>query len=113
MQQNGLKENILDLLPAQLETVITGMGEKKFRATQVFGWLAKGVTDFDDMKNVPGVDISTGSLGLGVSTACGMALSGKISNDSYRVYAVLGDGECEEGCNAFHAQLDGKVTLIY
>ena len=54
MQQNGLKENILDLLPAQLETVITGMGEKKFRATQVFGWLAKGVTDFDDMKNVPG-----------------------------------------------------------
>ena len=54
MQQNELKENILDLLPAQLEPVITGMGEKKFRATQVFGWLAKGVTDFDDMKNVPG-----------------------------------------------------------
>lgn len=54
MQQNELKENILDLLPAQLEPVITGMGEKKFRATQVFGWLAKGVTDFGDMKNVPG-----------------------------------------------------------
>ena len=54
MQQNELKENILDLLPAQLEPVITGMGEKKFRATQVFGWLAKGVTDFGDMQNVPG-----------------------------------------------------------
>jgi len=54
MQQKETKENILDLLPAQLETVITGMDEKKFRANQVFGWLSKGVTGFDDMKNVPG-----------------------------------------------------------
>ena len=53
MQQKELKENILDLLPAQLEQAITGMGEKKFRANQVFGWLAKGVTDFAYMKNVP------------------------------------------------------------
>ena len=50
-----------------------------------------------DMKHIPGVDMSTGSLGLGISAACGMALSGKISEKSYRVYSVLGDGESEEG----------------
>lgn len=50
-----------------------------------------------DMKHIPGVDMSTGSLGQGISAACGMALSGKIRNKDYRVYAVLGDGESEEG----------------
>ena len=50
-----------------------------------------------DMKNIPGVDMSTGSLGLGISAACGMALSGKISEKSYRVWAILGDGESQEG----------------
>ena len=50
-----------------------------------------------DMKNIPGVDMTTGSLGLGISAACGMALSGKVSGKSYRVYTVVGDGESEEG----------------
>ena len=50
-----------------------------------------------DMKKTPGVDMSTGSLGQGVSAACGMALAGKLDNKDYRVYTVLGDGECEEG----------------
>ncbi len=50
-----------------------------------------------DMKNIPGVDMSTGSLGLGISAACGMALSAKISEKSYRVWSVLGDGESQEG----------------
>ncbi len=50
-----------------------------------------------DMKHIPGVDMSTGSLGQGISAACGMALSGKISNKSYNVYAVMGDGEIQEG----------------
>jgi len=50
-----------------------------------------------DMKHIPGVDMSTGSLGLGISAACGMALSGKISEKTYRVYSILGDGESEEG----------------
>lgn len=50
-----------------------------------------------DMKNIPGVDMSTGSLGLGISAACGMALSGKISEKKYRVWTILGDGECQEG----------------
>ena len=50
-----------------------------------------------DMKNIPGVDMSTGSLGQGVSVAGGMALSAKLDKKDYRVYAVLGDGELEEG----------------
>ena len=69
-------------------------------------------------KKVPGVDMTTGSLGQGISAACGMALSGKISNDSYKVYAVLGDGEIQEGqvwgavmCAA-HYQLDNLVAVI-
>lgn len=50
-----------------------------------------------DMKHIPGVDMSSGSLGQGVSCAVGMALSAKHFGESYRVYAILGDGECEEG----------------
>lgn len=71
-----------------------------------------------DMKGVPGVDMSTGSLGLGFSTACGMALSGKVSGESYRVYSVLGDGESEEGqvweaaMFAAHYKLDNLVAVL-
>ena len=67
---------------------------------------------------VPGVDMSTGSLGQGISAACGMALSGKLDNETYRVYAVLGDGEIEEGqvweaaMFAAHYQLDNLVAII-
>lgn len=50
-----------------------------------------------DMKHIPGVDMSSGSLGQGISAAVGMALSAKMSNESYRVYTLLGDGEIEEG----------------
>ena len=71
-----------------------------------------------DMKGVPGVDMSTGSLGQGISTACGMALSAKVSGDSYRVYTVLGDGESEEGqvweaaMFAAHYKLDNLVAIV-
>lgn len=50
-----------------------------------------------EMRHVPGVDMSTGSLGQGISAAVGMALAGKIDGKAYRVYALLGDGELEEG----------------
>lgn len=71
-----------------------------------------------DMKNVPGVDISTGSLGLGISSACGMALSAKVSNKGYRVYTILGDGELEEGqvweasMFAGHYKLDNLTAFV-
>lgn len=69
-------------------------------------------------KKVPGVDMSTGSLGQGISAACGMALSGKLSEDFYKVYAILGDGEIEEGqvweaaMFAAHYQLDNLVAVV-
>ncbi len=71
-----------------------------------------------DMKGVPGVDMSTGSLGLGISAACGMALSAKVSGEDYRVYTVLGDGESEEGqvweaaMFAAHYKLDNLVAVV-
>ncbi len=71
-----------------------------------------------DMNSTPGVDMSAGSLGLGISSACGMALSAKISGESYRVYTVLGDGESEEGqvweaaMFAAHYKLDNLVAVL-
>lgn len=71
-----------------------------------------------DMKGTPGVDMSSGSLGQGISVATGMALSGKISSDSYRVYTILGDGELEEGqvweaaMFASHKKLDNLCAVI-
>lgn len=71
-----------------------------------------------DMKKVPGVEISTGSLGQGLSVANGMALSSKIFKNDYRVYAILGDGELQEGqvweavMSAAHYKLDNLVAFI-
>ena len=71
-----------------------------------------------DMKGVPGVDMSTGSLGQGISAACGMALSSKLDGSPYRVYAILGDGESEEGqvweaaMFAAHYKLDNLVAIL-
>ena len=71
-----------------------------------------------DMKGTPGVDMSTGSLGLGISAACGMALAGKISGKDYRVYTVVGDGESEDGqvweaaMFASHYKLDNLCVIV-
>ena len=68
--------------------------------------------------NIPGIDMSSGSLGQGISAACGMALSGKISNEAYKVYTVLGDGEIQEGqvweaaMFASHYNLDNLIAVI-
>ena len=71
-----------------------------------------------DMKHIPGVDMSSGSLGQGISTAVGMAISAKLSGESYRVYTVLGDGEIQEGqvweaaMLAAHRNLDNLVVIV-
>ncbi len=71
-----------------------------------------------DMKKVPGIDMSTGSLGQGVSAAGGMALSAKLDNKDFRVYSILGDGELEEGqvweqaMFAAHYKLDNLTIFI-
>ena len=71
-----------------------------------------------DMKHIPGVDMSSGSLGQGLSAACGMALAGKMKQQDYRVYALCGDGEIEEGqiweaaMWAGHRKLDNLVVIV-
>lgn len=71
-----------------------------------------------DMKGIPGVDMSTGSLGQGVSAACGMALAGKLDKKNYNVYTIVGDGESEEGqvyealMFAAHYKLDNLTVFI-
>ncbi len=71
-----------------------------------------------DMKHTPGIDMTTGSLGLGISAACGMALAGKLDGKSYRVYTAVGDGESEEGqvwealMFAAHYKLDNLCVII-
>ena len=71
-----------------------------------------------DMKHIPGVDMSSGSLGQGISAAVGMALGAKMDGDSYRVYTLLGDGEIEEGqvweaaMFAGHRKLDNLVVIV-
>lgn len=71
-----------------------------------------------DMKHIPGVDMSTGSLGQGISAACGMAIAAKMAGKDYRTYAIVGDGESEEGqvweaCMfAAHHKLDNFCLII-
>ncbi|MCI9283737.1 MAG: transketolase [Lachnospiraceae bacterium] len=71
-----------------------------------------------DMKHIPGVDMSSGSLGQGISAAVGMALSAKMDGKDYRVYTLLGDGELEEGqvweaaMFAGHRKLDNLVVIV-
>ena len=71
-----------------------------------------------DMKHIPGVDMSSGSLGQGISTAVGMAIAGKMDNADYRVYTLLGDGEIQEGqvweasMMAGFRKLDNLVVIV-
>lgn len=71
-----------------------------------------------DSHMCPGIDASTGSLGQGISTAVGMAIAGKLDKKDYRVFAILGDGECQEGSvweaamSAAHFKLDNLVAII-
>ena len=71
-----------------------------------------------DMKHIPGVDMSTGSLGQGISAACGMALSAKLDKKDFKVYTILGDGEIEEGqvweaaMFAAHYKLDNLIAFV-
>ena len=71
-----------------------------------------------DMKHIPGVDMSSGSLGQGISAAVGMAIAGKLDNADYRVYTLLGDGEIQEGqvweasMLSAHRKLDNLVVIV-
>ena len=86
-----------------------------FKRLRKLGGMLQG---HPDMNKTPGVDVCTGSLGLGVSTACGIALAGKVRKKDYHVYAILGDGELQEGqvweaaMFAGYRELDNLVVIV-
>ena len=97
------------------------LAERGFFPTEDIATLRKAdsyLQGHPDMKNIPGVDMSTGSLGQGICAANGMALAAKLDNKDYRVYTILGDGECEEGqvweaaMFAAHYKLDNITAFI-
>lgn len=97
------------------------LAEKGYFDRELLGTLRKfgsPLQGHPDMKKLPGVDISTGSLGQGLSVANGMALSAKLDDKSYRVYALLGDGEVQEGqiweaaMTAAHYKLDNVCAFL-
>ena len=88
--------------------------EKELKSLRHIGSMLQG----HPCINTKGIDMSSGSLGQGISAACGMALAGKLDNKSYKVYTVLGDGEIEEGqvweaaMFASHKKLDNLVAIV-
>lgn len=87
---------------------------KELLSLRKIGSMLQGHPD----NNVPGVDVSSGSLGQGLSIACGLALAAKLDNKVYRVYTLLGDGECDEGqiweaaILASHYKLNNLTTIV-
>lgn len=85
---------------------------------KTFRHLGSYLQGHPDMKHIPGVDMSSGSLGQGISAAVGMALGGKMDGKDYRVYTLLGDGEIQEGqvweaaMFAGHRKLDNLVVIV-
>lgn len=90
-------------------------GKEELKGLRHVGCFLQG---HPDMKHTPGVDMSSGSLGQGISAAVGMALAGKMANADYRVYALLGDGEIQEGqvweasMLAANHKLDNLVVIV-
>ena len=89
--------------------------KKELAGFRKFGSMLQG---HPDMNKVPGVDMSTGSLGQGFSAACGMAMGSKLDNAPWNVYALLGDGEIQEGIvweatmSAAHYKLDNLIVFL-
>lgn len=89
--------------------------KEKLITLRKFGAMLQG---HPDMKSTPGVDMSTGSLGQGLSAANGMALSAKLDKKDYKVYVILGDGEVQEGqiweaaMSAAHYKLDNIIAIL-
>lgn len=88
---------------------------RKFDCSLQQGCMLQG---HPDMKSTPGVDMSTGSLGQGLSAANGMALAAKLDNKNHKIYVILGDGEVQEGqiweaaMSAAHYKLDNVIAVL-
>lgn len=101
--------------------IYAALAEKGYFAKEELFYLRQAnhmLQGHPDMKHTPGVDMTTGSLGQGISAACGMALSAKMDNADWYVYTVLGDGELEEGqvweaaMYAAHYKLDHLIAFV-
>ena len=101
-----------------LYSVLANRGYFPVEDLKTFRQIDSYLQGHPDMKGVPGVDMTTGSLGLGISAACGMALAAKIKGEDYRTYAIVGDGESQEGqvweaCMfAAHYKLDNLCVYL-
>ena len=101
-----------------LYSVLAHKGFFPVEDLKTFRKLGSYLQGHPDMKGIPGVDMSAGSLGLGISSACGMALSAKYNKKDFRVYAAVGDGESEEGqvweaaMFAAHYKLDNLCVVL-
>lgn len=101
-----------------LYSVLAEKGFLKEEELLTFRQINSRLQGHPSMRKLEGLDMSTGSLGQGISTAVGMALSNKIHKKPYRIYTLLGDGECEEGqvweaaMAAAHYHLDNLLAFV-
>lgn len=101
-----------------LYSVLAQRGYFSIDELKEFRKLGSRLQGHPDVKKTPGVDMSSGSLGQGLSAACGMAIASKLENNNNRIYCILGDGEIEEGqiweaaMTASHYKLDNLCVII-
>jgi transketolase len=101
-----------------LYPILADLGYYPMNALDNFTKLGSHFGDHPNMKHIPGIDFSSGSLGHGLSVAVGMALAGRVQKRNYRVYCILGDGELAEGqiweaaMSASHYRLQGLVAIV-
>jgi len=103
---------------AALYTILAQKGFFSEEELKEFRKLGSRVQGHPDMNKLPGVDMSTGSLGQGLSSACGMALASKLKKQNNRIYCIVGDGEIQEGqiweaaMTAAHYKLDNLCLIV-
>ena len=101
-----------------LYSVLAQRGYFKTEELKEFRKLGSRLQGHPDVKKLPGIDMSAGSLGQGLSSACGMAIANKLKKNNDRVYCILGDGEIEEGqiweaaMTASHYKLDNLCVIV-
>lgn len=101
-----------------LYAVLAEKGILREEELLTFRQIGSSLQGHPNKNETPGVDMSTGSLGQGIAAACGMAIANKLSNNTHRIYTLLGDGECEEGevweaaMAAHHYQLDNLCAIV-
>ena len=109
------KKVLIDMLEEMIHEQLDLIDKEELNNLRKLGSMLQG---HPDMKKIPGVEMSTGSLGQGFSVACGMAMAAKLDNAPWNVYALLGDGEVQEGIiweaamSAAHYKLDNMIAFL-